>query len=81
MTDIYIHFICAHYGLYGNAPVSSHGFTQASSVHIPRSIYIMWAQFDTAHYHNMESKEEVMGYLLVQRVAITNMPPLARHVQ
>ena len=22
MTDIYLHFICAHYELYGNAPVS-----------------------------------------------------------
>ena len=21
MTDIYLHFICTHYGLYGNAPV------------------------------------------------------------
>ena len=21
MTEIYLHFMCAHYGLYGNAPV------------------------------------------------------------
>ena len=24
MTEIYLHFICTHYGLYGNAPVDKH---------------------------------------------------------
>ena len=32
MTEIYLHFLCTHYGLYGNAPVDADDAVAATSV-------------------------------------------------
>ena len=42
MTEIYLHFRCTHYGLYGNAPVRSHALNVPSHPRTHRPVSVGW---------------------------------------
>ena len=38
MTEIYLHFLCAHYGLYGNAPVCTIAHSRATNLQVQAEV-------------------------------------------